>query len=148
MPPLLINSSTVDDVPRDSRLSSNPNCRPRRAIIPRLSPQALHPHIPCLPHHIIRNSGCIITLPKLNCTWQLKSHIQPVTWTLKCEAKEKVLTKLEFQTWVSTSVMLPCLTIHDLALHSSAATQIIKNAIKFLVLTKETHELLPRDLGN
>lgn len=83
-------------------------------------------------------------------TWQLKSNIQSVTYTLNREAKWKVLRKLEFQTLVSESVTLPCITIPPMtwSLHCSPATKTNKNVIRFLTLTKETPKLLPSDLGH
>lgn len=66
------------------------------------------PADPCPSHHVVVDTRHVII--KLHSTRQLKSDIQSATYTLNCEAKWKALRKLEFQTLVSESVILPCVT--------------------------------------
>lgn len=63
---------------------------------------------PCPSHHVVVDTRYIII--KLHTTRQHKSNIQSATYTLNCEAEWKVIRKLEFQTLVSETVILPCIT--------------------------------------
>lgn len=94
---------------------SNPNYRPKGAIT-RASPTGPQPtcSLPSSPRW--QKFWAHYHSPQTQQHMKTQSNIQLVTWTLNCEAKEKVLRKLEFKTWVSTGVMFPCLISHDLSL--------------------------------